>query len=143
MEKRYSASENHVSSPYLTKVEKNGITIIGFRQAKITSSSPYPAKAPVLKMEKRLSASENHLSAPAPSKAPRAEEDRKKKRSSASGKRKSLFSPYTFQGTTSGRRGKNDFRQTNISFSRVWPFQAPICRYIQQAKITFSNLGPF
>ena len=29
-------------------------------------------------MEKRLSASENHLSAPAPSKAPRAEEDRKK-----------------------------------------------------------------
>ena len=33
-------------------------------------------------------------------------------------------SPYPFQGTSSGRRGKKDFRQTKITFSRVWPFQA-------------------
>jgi len=98
--KRFSASENYFFKPLPPKataleedgktifgkrksrfkplphqgtspIEKDGITIIGFRQAKITFSSPYPAKAPVLKKDGKT----------------------------IIGKRKSLVSTCPFQGT--------------------------------------------
>jgi hypothetical protein len=65
------------------------------------------------------------------------------------GKRKSVFqSLCPFQGTSSGRREKTIFGKQKSPFPGCGLSKHQLRRYtqkndFQQAKITFSNLGPF
>ena len=93
MEKRYSASENHLFfNPLPPKGTSSGRRWKNdFRQAKITFQAPTsPRHQPYRERwnnDYRFSASENHF-----------------------------FSPYPFQGTTSGRRGKTIFGKQTSAF---------------------------